>query len=632
MENNKILISLAYILPFLTIILMTGGLLMAFILKRPDFAIRGLGIAVPAILSALLLIRLYKISPNFKDPIITFSINQKIMVLFFGLLSILSIITIIINSTRPWYYFILISILYILIFIQIFSKEVKVYVVLLETIIILISLTYGITLNYPLYFGGTDITDHLFLSEVTYLSGHIIPRDLAINYADFPLYHILVAESSYLLGVDLKASLFIILGLVYAVHIIFIYYLFQLIIDSKQLSLLIILLYSVSYTVVYYGAYTVTRTMAYLGFVIMLYLIYKRNNEMIYKILAILFSIFIILVHQVSIVQIVIIIFILLSCERFVDDKKYVNSRFLILLSVLFLVYWFFKADLFTQTLILGHTRPDDFAQAIIKPTVEAGNKWYFLANHIDSSVFTFFAIIGIGYTLWKQRPIYSSVFALFTAVTLVLYIPNPLQTLWQTMTLFRFDRFMLLVSPFMAFIMGIGIIAFYNYLIKGNASVRRGNIIIISIFAIFVFFSVISNSSDSKELSFGAKDSSRLYFTESELNGFNYVFDSVQFGSILYSDYYTENFFVQKKFSESEKLNIPYYNSFILSVDDISHTKGYEIIRESTFTSNGLYFGSESYNYLFSPTDKNKKQLSDSIDKNDKIYSNHDVDIYYSE
>lgn len=521
-------------------------------------------------------------------------------------------------------------------FIQIFSKDVKPSIVLSEIILILINLTYGITLKYPLFFGGTDIMDHLFWSEVTYLSGHVIPIDLSLNYADFPLYHILIAESSYLSGMDIKTSLFIILGLIYAIHIIFIYYLFDLTIHNKQISLLTCLLYSMSYNIVYYGAYMVTRTMAYLGFIIILYLIYKTdskgNTNIIYKISAIFFSIFTILVHQVSIVQIVGIMFILLLCERFVNSKKYVSYTFFTLLNVMFLAYWFFKADLFVKNLILGHTRSVDFERIIIKPTVEAGNEWYFLANHIDSSMFVFFALIGIGYILWKQKPRYASVFSLFVLATLILYIPNPLQTLWQTMTLFRFDRFMLLVSPFMAFITAIGINTFYNYLIKTSTSFKKYNIIIILIFAIFVITSIISVSSDSNEIKFASKDSPKLYFDSNELEGFNYVFGFVPFGSVLYSDSYTQKFFVQKNFSESQKLDIPYYYSTEISnIDNISQYKGYVIIRETEFFNNGLYLGPESNNYLFSSTDENRQQLSNNLNKTDKIYSNYAVDIYYS-
>lgn len=646
MENNeKILMFIAKVLPFFTVIIVIGGLLVAFVLKRPDFVVRGLGIAIPSVLAAFFLMNLYKkiLKINLNESLIIFSFKQKTAILIFGIFSFISILTLVINNYRPWYYFVIISVLCVLIFIQIFTKEPKYGIILLEIMSITINLIYGVTLKYPLYFGGTDINAHLFWSDVINLSGHIIPIDLSINYADFPLYHIFIAEGSHLIGIDIKTSLFIILGLIYMIHIIFIYYLFELTIHNTQLSLLTSLVYSVDYNVVFYGVYVVTRVMAYLGFIIILYLIYKWNLDKTnkhhiwkYKILVIIFSIFMILVHQVSIVQIIIIMFILLFCEIIVN-KRYMDSKFLILLNVMFLTYWFFKANVFVRTLILDHTRVQDFEQAIIKPTVQVGNEWIFLISHIDTSIFVFFAIVGIGYILWEQKSIqkseYTSVFGLLGLATLIFYVPNPLQALWQTMTLFRFDRFTLLISPFMAFIMTIGLKAFYNYLqsspIKGVRN--KLNILIILIFGVYAFTSLISNSSDSKDIIFNAKDYPRIYFDNSELEGFNSVFDFVPFGSTLYSDLYTENFFVQRKFNDSNKLNLPYYYSKKINVDDKFRYKGYIIIRENEAYSSGLYFGSESYNYLFTSRDENWLQLFNNINRNNKIYSNRAVDIYYS-
>lgn len=622
-NRQKILTFFASALPSLAIILIIGGLLMAYILKRPDFAIRGMIWAIPIILSSFFLTHYrymeyrHKINidnnPNFKK-IISFSFSQKTIILLFGILYVFSILVITISSYRPWYYFVIISIIDILIFIQIFSKDVRPGIILLEIIFILINLTYGVTLKYPFYFGWTDIIGHLFMSDVTYLSGHIVPIDLSIYYTYFPLYHILITESSYLLGIDLKTSLFIILGFIFAVHIIFIYYLFDITVHNKQLSLLTCLLLSISYNVVFYGAYMVTRTMAYLGFIIMLYLIYKgygdRNSE-IYKVLTIFFAIFIILVHQVSVVQIIIIMFILLLCERFVNNKIYLKKEFFILINVMFLAYWFFEAYLFVNNVIYSHTRPNDFNDAIIKPTVVPGNEWSFLVTHIDSSLFVFFAIIGIGYIFWKQKQGYACVFSLFVLTTIILYIPNPIQTLWQTMELFRFDRFELLLNPFMVFIMAAGINTFYDYLLR-QISIKKSNTIMILLFAIFAFTSVISTASDSKEMKFGLKISDPVYFDNGELEGFNYVFDHIPFGSTLYSDYYTSRFFDRKKFNESEKLKIPYYYSDqIDNVDNISQYKGYFINRDKVFNID-------------------KKELyENSSSMDNKIYSDYGVDIY---
>lgn len=633
--KEKLKLSPAVLLPYLIIVAMLIGFLLAFSLNRLDFAIRGLGIAIPALLSALLLLKIYRRDLNLDNPIHTFSCNKKTLMLLFGILYAISVCTLLLTSYRPWYYFVVISALYILIFIQIFSKNMTPATILLEITFIMMNLIYGVTLKYPLYFGWTDTLGHIFLSEVTYLSGHVIPEDLSISYAYFPLYHIFISESSYILGLDIKTSLFIVTCIPYVITVIFIYYIFNQIIQNKQISLLACILYSMSSVVVYYGTYMVTRTLAFVGFIILLYLLYKgaegKNNKVVYKVLAILMAVFLILVHQVSMPQIVILLSILLVCEWIINDKKYLKTNFFMLLNVMFLGYWIYMAWLFMKHVIKTHIRPIYFEQPVIKSSIQPGNELSFLVTNIDSFMLVFFALIGIGYILWKGKPKYASVFGLFALVTLILYIPNPLQTLWQTMNLFRFDRFMLFISPFMALVMGWGIYIFYNYLLKKNVSKKICSVIIILMVAGFCFTSVVQqNAKDCEDFPW---EQHRRYFSNEELQGFNYIFEHVPYGSTLYSDYYTERFFSQREFSKSKNLGLPFYSSRrIPSVNDISECKGYITIRDKEFSNAGLRFGHVASIELYAPTDENKQQLYNNLQKRDTIYSSYAVDIYQSE
>jgi len=71
------------------------------------------------------------------------------------------------------------------------------------------------------------------------------------------------------------------------------------------------------------------------------------------------------------------------------------------------------------------------------------------LLGLMDKSViFYFFALIGIGFLLKNYKKNYAAVLGLFALLTLIFYIPNPLNTIWQFKVLFRVDRFMLFVSP----------------------------------------------------------------------------------------------------------------------------------------------------------------------------------------
>ncbi|NPE28449.1 hypothetical protein HNV12_10850 [Methanococcoides sp. SA1] len=627
-KDNK-LHSFALALPALMVLAVVSGLLLAFAIGKPDYAIRGLATGLPAILASFLLVMIYRkgdieltSSPN------TLVVNQRTLITLFGILFNVSILILLLIPFRPWYYFVLLLVLYSLIFTQIVSRDANVLIILSEIILLMASVICGMTLKYPLHFGWTDILPHLFFAKITYLSGHTLPVDHFLEYANFPLYHILIAESSYLLGLDLKNTLFLIAIPLYVILIAFIYKFFNLTTRNSQMSLLTCLIYSVTSVVILYGAYVITRTVAYVGFIIMIYLIYKGysgKNEAVYRALAILLSIFVILVHQVSITQMAILMFILLVCERIAGNKKYLSINFFLLINVTFIGYWFYGAYLFTRSLIESRTRPEHFESPVVRATIQPGNEWSFLVNNIDTSIFLFFALIGIGYILWKENKKYARVFSLFALFTLVLYTPNPIQLLWQSMDLFRFDRFMLMLTPFMSFVMSAGIFASLYYLMSKNLKIRSAFMIVLVLFSIFSFYSIISNAEDSK---YFESDTNRKYFIDEELTGYNHVSGHVPFGSTLHSDYETSRYFIQREFNGSDTLGLPYYRSYMISAyDDIPDYEGYTLIREKQFLDTKLVFEEGAY----FPTYENQIQLYTYLQRNNKIYSNTAVDLYHN-
>ncbi|WP_445474221.1 hypothetical protein ACT9XH_07480 [Methanococcoides methylutens] len=627
-KDNK-LHSFALALPLLILLTVASGFLLAFAIDKPDYAIRGLATGLPAILASFFLVMIYhKGDIDLSSSSNTLVINQRTLMLLFGIFFNVSILILLLTPIRPWYYFVLILILYSLIFTQIFSKDANALMILSEIMLLMSCVICGMTLKYPLYFGWTDILPHLFAAKITYLSGHTIPLDYSLGYANFPLYHILVAESSYLLGLDLKNALFLIAIPIYVILIVFIYKFFNLATRNSQMSLLTCLIYSVTSVVILYGAYVVTRTVAYVGFFMMIYLTYKGhsdNNKAVYRSLAILLSVFVILAHQVSISQMAILMLFLLVCERIAGNKKYLSTNFFLLVNVTFIGYWFYVAYSFTRDLIESHIRPEHFETPVVRASVQSGNEWSFLSANIDSSIFLFFALIGIGYILWNENKKYARVFSLFALSTLVLYTPNPIQLLWQSMDLFRFDRFMLMLAPFMSFVMSAGIFASLYYLISKNLKIRSAFMIILVLFSIFSFYAIISNAEDSNY--FGST-TNRKYFIEEELIGYDHVSGHVPFGSTLHSDYETSRYFIQRKFNESDALELPYYSSYMISAyDGIPEYKGYILIREKQFLDTKLAFEEGAY----FPTSENQIQLYTYLQRNNKIYSNTAVDLYHN-
>lgn len=636
--NNKWMKLIYSLFPLCVIIAVLFAFLWMFTVGKVGFVVKGVFTGVPAVISCILLLFIYKKDVELNDILIFPSISRNSLIYLFGIFYLCSVsILLLFPGGRTWYYFVLIMLLYILVLLQILSENSNSSFILVEIFLLMLNLTYSVTLNYDLYFGTTDIMPHILLSEMTAMSGQIVSTSLT-DYAFFPLYHVMVAAASALLNMDVKSSLFLITAPIYAITIFFVYYLSQYISHNRQISLLSSLLFSSSSVVLYYGANMITRTMSFVMFVVLLYLIYSVNfkeSKISLKILSVITVLFLTLVHNVSLPQFVLLLVILLVCESFVDVGSYISKPFFVLLNVIFVSYWFFVAYLFLQRSISIRLQ-SRFWDSMVLTTEGAGivnDHLINLVGYLDSSVFLFFALIGIGFLLKKYKNNYAAVFGLFSLITLVFYIPNPLNTIWQLHVLFRIDRFKLFVSPFMAFVMAYGIYVFWNYLSKSSSRKRYPLFLILLLFSTFVFISSVYSISDSESL---IVESAHPYFTAQELRGFEHVKSHVPAGSYIYSDYYASRYFYFPKVPGApEQENPSFYRSYrVDNVSDFSHYRGYIVIRTREFLRAGLYFSegginAESANYFYRGTSENKLELNNNLKKISKIYSSPVEDIF---
>lgn len=626
MDDKVSLYTSRYFTFFVTLVIF-AGFLFAFMLKRIDLAIRGLSIAIPVLFSLLFSHHFLSTSLNFKNKIFYFSFNPKHLFFIYIIIYLSSISILIFSGVREWTYILCLLILYVLIFIQIFSEGLKPKLLLLEILMLQMNLIYGVTLRYPLYFGGTDLLVHTYLSQITYSLGHVVPVNFSLYYSYFPLYHIFMAQSSYLLGTDIQTSMFLVSCPIFVVAILFLYLIVYNLVEDSQFSLLCCLLFATNSNTMYSGTYVVTRTFAFVGFLALLYLLYIKadfQKKVIFKMLSLLMCLFIILVHQVSITQIVILIIILSLCELLINKKKYINSNFIFFLISLFLSYWIYTAYLFTRSILSNRVRPEYFEKIVLLSNIGSVDEWIYLLTNIHVSVFVFFAIIGIRSMLLSKKSEYFQVLGLFSLSMLILYIPSPLQTLWQFINLFSFDRFSLFLSPFMAISMGFGIFMYYKHF---NPKLNR----IYSIVPLFLFLlltatSLLYSISDSHDLFINSGDA---YFNEREVQGLNYVSNHVKFGSEIYSDYAVNRYFIQEDLNYSN-LTLPYFISIgVNPIELFDNSSGYVFLREEQLSKKGLKFENKDHVTLYRNTPPNIHNLYRTLAKTNRIYSNSAITLY---
>jgi hypothetical protein len=239
--------------PYLIVIGIVAGVAITLLMGRPDFTIRGLIYFVPGILVAVVLLLVYRKGRKFPDSLILIEANRKFFQILFVLLFIASVLVLYFSPYRPYQYFVLITALYGVIFLQIFSNTLKPTLLLVEISCVLGNLIFGLQLKYPFFFSYTDIIPHLYLAKITLLSGHIIPADLDYSYAWFPLYHIFIAQGTNLLGIDLKTVFILLTSLSFILLVWVVYLLFNHLLKNPQAALLICLFFSTTPVVISYG-------------------------------------------------------------------------------------------------------------------------------------------------------------------------------------------------------------------------------------------------------------------------------------------------------------------------------------------------------------------------------------------
>lgn len=639
--NVLLLKRLAGIFPYLILFTYVAGCIFCLLIDRMSYLINGSILAVPAIIGSFAFLLVKKKDVDLSGTLEVFPYHRLVSPQLFLAVFTLTLLALLITPADSRLGFVGVLVLYAVIFVQIVSTRLRPAAVLLEIMLLLTVTIYSYTLRPALYFGTTDLMPHSYMAAITYLSGHVIPGELG-TYTYFPLYHVFVALSSHVLGLEIETSLFVTTGLIFSTTVFFLYYLVNSIFRNDQISLLVTLLYAMNADVVYYGTYMVTRTMAYVGFLILLYLVYSIAEAKpgmsgavarpaTRRVFAVIMVIFILLTHQISMPMIIALIGLLYFLEWFVDERRHMSPAFLMVPVSLFASYWLFVAYPFIKDLF---PRADLSVYQNIVLTEAVYQGWNFLLSQVDTLFVVFFALLGAIYLLWKQQPKYSVVFGILGMIAIILNVPSVLTVVFQLVSVLRIDRFAILFLPVLAVAMGAGIYILIRYLAALKLSPRWIGAVMIALIVLYGFSS----------LGFVREEPgyTRYSFNQDEVTGFDYILEKVPSGSTLHSDYYTLRYFGRKQINESERLGLPYYTNRMMQEDlSVSGDNGYIILPDTQLRRGGLLLGEEAvmeeteFNpekglrpYL--PTEENIRNITGMLSADNRIYSNDGIDVYY--
>ena len=207
---------------------------------------------------------------------------------------------------------------------------------------------------------------------------------------------------------------------------------------------------------------------------------------------------------------------------------------------------------------------------------------WVFIVNQVAMSGIILFTILGfITYAQNRHRGIkwYSAYFGL---ICLLIFLEVPLEIFAQTNYVFMVARISLLVIPFLAPLIGIGLMRWLNQGSRVRFSLSR---IVAFLFVAFSTVLIVTSpliSTDNPDLR-GFYSQDRKLFLESEIQTIDWSRDYCINTSVI-SDYYVSRY--------------PWASIEIADNSSLMSSKGYLLLRENAITESHLIF-LESKNYI---------------------------------
>ena len=612
---------LLYALPSLAI----AGLILPIFFKQTNLSLLGSYLAIPMILATIIYIN--KRQNPFKSICISNNLFPVILFFYFICLSI-SMIFLYIHEYRPLSYYLIIALMATFILLEILLFDIsqkKSILILIQIMILILDILWGVTLNYNYYISRTDPIGHVWLIENLINNGYV--TDVFGMYESFPLWHILCACISNISGIFDSAHkvMFFTNGIIYSFLTVTVYLLSLRILKKKKKALISSLFVSLYPSIINYGMASISRSV--IPFFEVLLLLLLLNSEDSRKIfLAIVITSSIIIYHTASIPFILLLfmaLFVLQKIYNVGKNSKLLTPNYLFLSIALTLSYWLYHAEVLFKALInnIIISAPSGIlTKSIIYTPLNE------LFNYLQYSPLLFFVIIGVLLALKSDKISgFGKIFCIFGLLAIAFSFPGPallLNKLAGDMNIGRFEQYTFL------FISLTGALGFVEIFSRSNKNIK------FFVIVLFISMAFLSMSND-----FNASDNPLVkrpfytsYLTEEEIKAFNYA-GTVSKGYVM-SDYVTSRYLAFSPYnSKSHILEIDKMNMRFLrnSIDDVILIRNKELTKrplkfysseKEIFELNPSWAGSLDYYYR-------DLMLWNELEKYNKVYNSNSVNIF---
>jgi hypothetical protein len=518
-----------------------------------------LGLAVPLIFGYhnLVLLGSYLALPMFVAPLIylkikniQFSIQQYdnkylrylLICCYLFFLSV-SLFLLAIHDTRTVLYYLAVTLMAVSVLLQILlfhTSKKDALITLLQIMILVLGIIWGVNLKYHYFIGRTDLFGHTWLID-NLLNDGFIGNEFEI-YKAFPLWHVLCATFIKISGIwlPIHKTAFFLNGIIYSLMTAGIYLVLNKILHNNKIALLGALLASLNPDVIFYGMYSIPRSVvSFLEVILILLLVVRATPGKI--ILSVILTLAMVVYHPASMPFILLLLLLLLLIHKTysLENRGYLLSlNYFIFAICITLSYWAFYAERLFRTLIASFVTPAPKG-ILTKSIVQTPIPEFF--NYLQFTPLLIFMIIGSLWILRSEKvPGLGKIISLLGLLSPIFTFPGPslLLNRLAAMNLARFGEysFIFICVPAAAGLYCL----FYSCT---NRKIKTATIIL---FAMMAFLS-ISNDFTASDKPLMKRPFYTYYLTEQECTAFDHL-ASCASGFIM-SDYVTIRYLLASQY-----------------------------------------------------------------------------------
>lgn len=459
----------------------------------------------------------------------------KILITIYVLLLSLSVLILATSEIRPYAYYILVSIMAVIVFLEImtFRHDDRSALIILPQVILLgITVIWGVTLKYFMYIGRTDVMGHAWYAETLLINGQI--TEVFELYQAFPLWHILASTLHMISGmnVDIIRIMFIANGIIFAMLPIAIYLVAMKLSENRKISLLSALILILTPVVLIYGMYAIARSVTAFFLIVLILMLLEQKNKSKF-LLAIYFTLAIVAFHTVSILFVLVLFVLLYVIQKVLSwkiDRPIISVKYLLIAVIILIAYWWTLArDLIDA--VLHNVQMEAPSGVVTKAVINAPLNELF--NYLQFSPYLFFIILGALLVLGSKK--FSremKVFAIAALVLIPITFPGPMLLINKLSVNFNLERFDEYTFLFMGIVAATGLTTLYS---------KPGKLLKTTCIFLFAAMVLLSVSND-----FVASDNPLVkrpfytsYLTENEVTAFENILGTAKASpGYVFSDY----------------------------------------------------------------------------------------------